>query len=130
MRLGYLWQRAHTLRRYAETLQAPNRDTAIRYARRAKSEFTDLAKQTQQSLPSIAVLDEEFAALDGDCAAALGATRSLDLASLDPQDLYITSFALKTCGEHEKAAAARAKIEASRNLELFNAIYRYLIRHE
>ena len=45
-RLGYLWQRAHTLRSFAETLSGLARETAILYAQRAREEFTALARST------------------------------------------------------------------------------------
>jgi hypothetical protein len=128
IRLGYLWQRAHTLRAFADTLQGPARDTAILYARRARDEFATLARSSKMSLPSIAVLDAQFAVLDGDRERALAAARTLDLATLDPQDLYIVSLALDVGGDHEAAADARHRIEAKTDFGLFEATYAYLGR--
>jgi hypothetical protein len=80
------------------------------------------------SITSIAVLDEQFAVLDGDGPGALAAARTLDLNTLDPQDLYLTSLALDAGGDHEAAADARARIEKKTDFGLFEATYAYLAR--
>ncbi len=128
MRLGNLWQRAHTLRAFAETLQAENRAAAVRYASEAREEFNKLARESKQSLASIDILTEQFASMDGDCPTALAAAHALDLKALDPQDLFTTSVALDTCGDTEGAAAVRKQILASNALSLFDSVYRYLAR--
>ena len=128
VRLGYLWQRAHTLRSFATTLAGPARETAILYAEYAREQFTALARSTGISLPSIAVLEEQFAVQDGDGAKALAIARGLDLAKLDPQDLYITSLALEAGGDRAAAADARARIEKQTRFGLFEATYAYLAR--
>lgn len=129
MKLGIWWQRAHTFRGLAQTLDGANRAAALVYAQRAKDEFNALATKLQQSLPSITILDEQFAALDGDCTTALSKARSLDVATLDPQDAYITAIAFELCGERATGVALRKQILANTELTLFNSVYRYLARH-
>ncbi|HUB08153.1 MAG TPA: hypothetical protein VMB50_14190 [Myxococcales bacterium] len=127
-RLGNLWQRAHTLRALAATLPEPLRGRAVRYAQEAREAFAALARQTQQSLPSIDILSEQFAAADGDCATPVLISKGLDPAALDPQDAYITYAALETCGERDLAGPYKQKILANDRLRLFPAVYRYLAR--
>ena len=129
MKLGVWWQRAHTFRALAQTLEGPNRVAAMTYARRAREEFTALATRLQKSFASIAILDEQFTALDGDCTTALAKARALDVTTLDPQDAYITAISYELCGERAKGVELRKQILASTELTLFDAVYRYLARH-
>ncbi len=128
MQLGNLWQRAHTLRAFAETLEGPNRAAALAYAQRARMDFNDLAVKSQQSLPSIDILTEQFAALDGDCALALKTARQLKVDELDPQDASITAAALERCGDVQTAHQVREHILATKVLGLFHSVYRFLAR--
>jgi len=128
MWLGTWWQRAHTLRAYAESLEGPTRASAIAYAERARADFSRLATETGQSLPSIQILTEQFASLDGDCPTALKAAHSTEWKSLDPQDAYVTVPALEKCGEVENGQKLRQQILANRELGLIQAVYRYLVR--
>jgi hypothetical protein len=129
LRLGNLWQRAHTLRALAQSLAEPLRTRAILYAQQAREAFSSLARKTGESLPSIQILTEQFASLDGDCATALAAARLLEPSTLDPQDRYITYEALNTCGRKESATKLRDAILENDELGLFPAVYRYLVRH-
>ena len=92
------------------------RETAADY-------FEALARASQHSVDSIAILDGQFAALDGDGPGALKAVGSLDLKSLDPQDLYLTSLAFEAGGDAARAAAARKSIREQLELDLFNVVY-------
>ena len=51
------------------------------------------------------------------------AARSLDLKSLDPQDLFITALAFDAAADTTQAAAARAGIREKLELNLLNAVY-------
>jgi hypothetical protein len=128
MRLGNLWQRAHTLRAVAQGLDGQLRAQALIYAQQARDQFAELARKTQTSLPSIAVLTEQFASLDGNCVEALTAAHSLDPGTLDPQDLYTTAVALEACGDFAGGAALRQRILANRELSFFTSVYRLLAR--
>lgn len=128
MQLGNWWQRAHTLRSLAETLEGPNRVAAIAYAERARAQFTMLARETKQSLPSIEILTEQFASLDGDCPTAMKAAHATTWETLDLQDAYVTVVALETCGEAQNAQKLRQQILANRELGLIQSVYRYLVR--
>lgn len=128
MRLGNLWQRAHTLRALAEQLDGPDKAAALTYAQRAREAFNALAVKSQQSLPSIDILTEQFAALDGDCTLALKTARQFNVDELDPQDGYITAVALELCGDTDTAKKVRERILATKQLGLFHSVYRFLAR--
>jgi hypothetical protein len=124
-RQGAYWQRAHTLRVLAESLGG-NRASAIVYARRARDVFAELANASKHALHSITLLDQESAALDGDCRKALSLARTLPEANLDPQDLYNTSVVYERCDDPMGASRLRQLVLQSRSFDLFTNVYRKL----
>jgi hypothetical protein len=125
-RQGAYWQRAHTLRTLAESLGDNNRAAAIAYARRARDAFAELANLSNHATDSIKLLDQEAAALGGDCEKALQIARGLPEENLDPQDLYLTSLVYKRCGDSANAERLRQAILKNRSFDLFTAVYRKL----
>jgi hypothetical protein len=125
-RQGAYWQRAHTLRAWAESLGHNNRAAAITYARRARDVFAELATLSNHATDSIKLLDQEAAALGGDCEKALQIARGLPEENLDPQDLYLTSLVYKRCGDSASAERLRQAILKNRSFDLFTAVYRKL----
>ena len=127
-RQGNYWQRAHTLRRLAETLKGDARIAALLYAQEARDEFEALAHESGHALASVTLLDEERAALDGRCDEGLNLARSLKVEDLDPQDLYTTAFVFQKCDDEATARAMRQRIEANQEIDLFHAAYRFMAR--
>jgi hypothetical protein len=130
LRQGYTWQRAHTLLHFAQALEGDTRAAALRYAHEARDEFAALARQSGHALQSIDLLDEEFQALEGDCAGALATARALKVEELDPQDLYTTSRVFARCGDAPAASRLRERIARGTDVDLFDSVYRYLAKRD
>jgi hypothetical protein len=130
LRQGYYWQRAHTLLHFAETLQGDTKAAALLYAHKARDEFAALARESGHALQSINLLDEEFQALEGECAAALATARALKVDDLDPQDLYTTALVFARCGDGAAASRLRERIARGTDVDLFDSVYRYLAKRD
>jgi hypothetical protein len=130
LRQGYYWQRAHTLLHFAETLEGDARAAALLYAEKARTEFAALARESRHALQSIALLDEEFQAMNGDCPAALATARGLRQEDLDPQDMYTTASVLAHCGEDAAASKLRERLMKGNEVGLFESVYRYMAKRD
>jgi hypothetical protein len=127
-RLGVLWQRAHTYRVLAQTQTGAARAASLAVASEARASFTALAHELDRSIASIAVLDETFAALDGDGPTAVAAARTLELDDLDPQDVYLTARAFEAGGEAAAAEQAKKVLREMTYPSVMQAAYQHLVR--
>jgi hypothetical protein len=128
LRLGYTWQRAHTLVHLTEGDEAHDPRRAFVYAREAREQFARLAHEQNRSLASIDVLEEDFATVAHDTRRALEAAGRLAIDDLDPQDLYITLRAYLAAGDEAGIARVRARLDANHDVDLLTSVYRFLSR--
>jgi hypothetical protein len=128
LRLGYTWQRAHTLVHLTEAPTARDRARVIGYAREAREAFARLAREQDRSLASIDVLEEDAATVEHDATRAVTAAERLDVSSLDPQDRYITLRAFIGARNDAGVSRLRAAIDEDHDVDLLTSVYRRLAR--
>ena len=123
VQLKDLWHRALYLRLRAEQVKGAERKALLLYAKRAKVQYTRVAKTQKGFDDSIAVLDVVFAVHDKNKRAALKAARRVDISKNDDvEDLYLTFIGFKYAGDNSRANAVHQKMRTVPYVSHSNAV--------
>jgi hypothetical protein len=124
VRLKEHWHRAYLLRMIAQSRTGAARQEIIGYAEAARRDYIALAAPLKTLGDSIAVLDAYFALCDGDRARMREAARRVNVAEDDDaEDLYLVQLALDGAGDGDAAAAVRARIAASKSVNVLMPVF-------
>jgi hypothetical protein len=132
--LAYLkdrWHRAYLSRMLAESRAGAARQTLLRGAEAALSDYRTRARQLGTNEDSVAVLEAYFAALDGKREAALRAAKKVDPAKDDDlEDLYLVVVGLEAGGDHAAAERVRQRMRQRGEVHLSRPIMLRWLEHD